>query len=237
MKKCVINFARNGWYPAGQRRLDASLRNVGFDGDVLIWSEEQQIGAPGHGVSPYAFKPFALREAARRGYDLVIWADASVWAIRNIEPMFGHLERNGWMLFFNCQAGSWTSDACLASFGVTRDQAMEIPMLMGICMGWNLKWPQCQAFLSSWLEKASDGVTFPGSWTNRQQEVSTDPRVLGHRHDQSAASLIAWRLNMDLIAPDETYFQYYENSRRVSFQSDPDLGLMKPHTVMVAQGM
>jgi hypothetical protein len=114
---------------------------------------------------------------------------------------------------------------------------MDIPMLMGICMGWNMREPKCQEFLRIWLDKAVDGSTFPGSWTNHQREVSADPRVLGHRHDQSAASLIAWQLDMGFIVPHETYFQYYENPRRVSFHVDSDMSLMRPHTVMVAQGM
>jgi hypothetical protein len=237
VRKCVINFAAGSWYPAGQRRLLASLRDVGFDGDALASSSESELGAPPHIASPYAFKPFALREAVARGYELVIWADASVWAIRDIQPMFAHLERYGWMFFFNCAAGTWTSDACLRSFGIDRDRAMSIPMLMGICMGWNMREPKCREFLRVWLEKAVDGSTFPGSWTNHHHEVSRDPRVLGHRHDQSAASLIAWQLGMNFVAPEETHFQYYENPRRLPFQVDPDMSLIRPHTVMVAQGM
>jgi hypothetical protein len=237
MKKCVVNFANGSWYPAGQRRLATSLRSVGFDGDVLLWTAEDQVGAPLHGASPYAFKPHVLHEAVRRGYDLVIWADASVWAIRDVSPMFDLLERRGWMFFKNCPAGTWCSDACLRSFSIDRDSAMKIPMLMATCMGWDVRQPKCQEFLRVWLEKSTDGSTFPGAWTNRHHEVSHDPRVLGHRHDQSAASLIAWQLGMDFVTPEETLFQYYENPRRVSFREDPDLSLVRPHVVMVAQGM
>lgn len=236
MKTCVINFARGGWYERGQDRLARSLEATGFDGDMLLFNDEHQLpGCPTHQVSPYAFKPFALKAAVDRGYELVIWADASVWAIKNIKPMFEHIEREGWMFFLNTCTGNWTSDACLKSFGVTRDQAMDIPMLMGICMGWNMTLLRCQSFLDVWLEKAVDGVTFPGSWTNKHQEVSADPRVYGHRHDQSAASIMAYQMAMPLIVPHETYFEYYRNLRGTPF--DGDLSQVRHHTVMIAQGM
>lgn len=235
MKKCIINFANGGWYSAGQERLRESLVDVGFDGDVHLFRSEAQIGAPPHQESPYAFKPFALKWAMERGYELVIWADASVWAVKPIQPMFDHLAENGWMFFLNTCTGNWTSDACLKSFGVDRELSMRIPMLMGICMGWNMGTLRCQNFLRTWLEKATDGVTFPGSWTNKHHEVSQDPRVYGHRHDQSAASLIAWQTGMDLIIPHETFFQYYENPQKIRFNGD--LSMVKPHSVMVAQGM
>lgn len=226
MKKCVINFAKGGWYERGQQRLLSSLGGVGFDGDMLFFNEEHQIGSPTHQESPYAFKPFALKYAVDHGYELVLWADASVWAIRNIQPMFDRIQEYGWMFFLNCLTGNWTSDKCLAGFGIDRDRSMDIPMLMGICMGWNMTHPLCQTFLDQWLAKATDGFSFPGSWTNHNQEVSGDSRVFGHRHDQSVASILAWQQHMNLIIPHETYFEYFPQDRPPH-----------PHTLMVAQGM
>lgn len=235
MKKCVINFAAGGWYPRGQQRLVSSLHSTSFDGDIKAHCHESQIGAPPHSECPYGFKPYALLNAVQLGYTHVLWADASVWAIKNIQPMFDHIDRHGWMFFLNTCTGNWTSDACLEAFGVTRDESMNIPMLMGICMGFNMTHPTTQKFLEIWLEHARNGKSFPGSWTNKFQEVSSDPRVYGHRHDQSAASIIAHQLGMSLIVPHETYFEYYQNPRKTIF--DGDLSLVKPHTVMVAQGM
>jgi hypothetical protein len=56
-----------------------------------------------------------------------------------------------------------------------------------------------------WLDAAAYGISFRGippgrPWTdsrsNRDGLLSSDPRVKGHRHDQTAASLIAYELNM-----------------------------------------
>ena len=233
MKRCVINFASGGWYERGQERLRSSLIRTGFDGHTLFYRSEADIGAPPHQQCPYGFKPYLLQRAYERGYTSVLWADASVWAIRNITPMFEHIEREGHMLFVNCCTGNWTSDACLKGFGLTRDEAMDITMLMGICMGFNLKHPLTLRFMREWLAKAQDGFSFPGAWTNHNHEVSQDPRVNGHRHDQSVASILAWKMGMELIVPHETFFEYYPG--KGVYQGD--FSLAQPHTVMLAQGM
>ena len=240
INRCVINFARGLWYPQGQLRLFASLRATGYSGSAIFANNEASIGAPSLEDCPYGFKPYALQKAYHAEFTHVLWCDASVWAIRNIEPMFEHIDRHGHMFFNNTWTGTWTSDACLKQFSVTRDEAMHIPMLMGICMGFNLAHPRTRTFFSTWMRAANDGISFPGNWTNKNKEVSSDPRVLGHRHDQSVASLIAWNLGMELITPHETYFEYYTHphptpENRGAF--DGDLSLVKPHTVMLAQGL
>ena len=237
MKRCVINFARGGWYENGQERLRSSLIQTKFSGETLFVRDEAKIGAPPHQVCPYGFKPYLLRHAYNEGYQSVLWCDASVWAIKSIEPMFEHIEREGHLLFVNTCTGEWTSDACLNAFGVSREAAMNITMLMGICMGFNLANPVTRQFLRDWIAKAQDGVSFPGSWTNKHQEVSKDPRVKGHRHDQSVASLLAWKLGLRLIVPHETFFEYYRSPSSPDGRYNGDLSNVRPTTLMIAQGM
>lgn len=225
MKKCVINFAAGGWYGNGQKRLVESLKSTGFDGDVLTWSDPAVLGCLPHQQVPYGFKPYALKHAADKGYELVLWADASCWAIKNIQPMFDHIEEHGHLFFYNNMIGVFTSDRCLANFGVSREEADKMEMLMGICMGFNMTNPKCQELLKDWVAAANDGSSFQGAWTNNNQEVSTSPTCKGHRHDQSVASILACRLKMDYVVAHHTYFQ------------DDEPGNMIDEIVMVAQGM
>lgn len=236
MKRCVVNFAKDLWYPMGQARLFQSLIATGFTGETFLFNSESILGSPSHHECPYAFKPHALDAARRYGYDIALWADASVWAIRDTRPLFDWIEQAGHAFFYNTICGPWCSDACLKTFGVTRDEAFGIPMLVGMCMGFDLRNPTTLEFLDRWLAAARDGVTFPGSWSNNGGEVSSDPRVKGHRHDQSAASLIAHQLGMPLLyAP--TFFQYYENPTKTAYAENQDLSLIGQSVVLVAQGM
>jgi len=209
-KTCIINYASGSWYPRGQDRLVKSLCDVG-NGDIpcFAWKNHEELGCPPHVEVPYAFKPYALEHARNMGYELALWCDASVWAVKNIQPVFDYLSEHSHLFFYNANIGRFTSDACLQGFNLSRDEAMNMNMLMGICMGFNLTAPVTQEFLRQWLEKSKDGFSFPGTWNNVEQQVSTDPRCVGHRHDQSVASIIAHNLKMKLVVDSETCFTYY----------------------------
>jgi hypothetical protein len=224
MKTCIINYASEAWYPAGQRRLVESLRAVKNTMSVFTWSHPSELGCPSHQQVPYAFKPYALQRVYEQGYELVLWCDASVWAIKPLNPVWDYLAEHSHLFFHNASVGRFTSDACLSGFNLSRDDAMNLSGLMGICMGFNLTAPVTQEFLRQWLAKAKDGFSFPGAWNNDQQQVSKDPRCAGHRHDQSVASIIAINLKMERLVGHETFFSYWEPK-------------FKDTVVLTAQGM
>lgn len=210
MNACVINLGRGAWYPRGQARLRDSLVHHGQGVITYLWSDESQIGAPYHQDVPYAFKPAAFNYAQSQGHDVVLWCDCSVWAIRNIQPVLNHIKEHGHVFFaggWDC--GQWSTDTALENLGVTRDEATAMPMFMACCMGLDLSTEKGQKFLEKWTRLSLDGKTFPGPWSNDDKQASKDPRCLGHRHDQTAGSIIAAQLNMSLTIGHETYFAYY----------------------------
>jgi hypothetical protein len=244
--RILLNFSKDQWYPRGAARLAESLGRVKYGGATWFATDEQQIGCPTHQESPYAFKPAMFAKAADDGYDLALWCDAAIWACRPLEPVFDHIQTHGHMLFYNGMVGNWSSDAALESFGINRDTAMGINEIIGCCIGLNLKHPRSQLFLKLWREKSMDGKTFPGSWHNNNQEVSKDPRVRGHRHDQTAASIIAWQLEMEKWVAHEVehpagkgLFQYYENPTKTAYiygQND-DMSMISSGVCLLNQGM
>lgn len=237
MKTCIINFAKGAWYPAGQQRLVRSLRDVGYDGDVLTFNEEAQVRAPSHQSQPYAFKIGAFNLAASLGYRSILWCDAAVFAIKPITPIFDHIAQHGHILFqsgFYCS--QWTSDVCLKACGISRDEASRMLMYMACCMGLSLDHARSVEFLRRLTERAADGVSLPGAWRNDNHEVSSDLRCSGHRHDQSIGSILAAQMGMDVIVPHETYFAYY--TRGVyRYGCANDMTGIQPSVVMLSQGM
>ena len=196
MKRCVINVAVGGWYPRGQKRLAESVKQFGAGVDFIGWNTWPP-GSPPHAQQPYAFKSYAFQEAARLGYETILWLDASCWAIRPLGPLFDHIETEGHVFSFEARsAGQWLKDSALPTLGVTRDEAMNMPLLGGMFMGICLKNERSQKWLQRWTEVCQDGKTLPGAHYNVNKCVSTDPRVLGHTHDQSVASIIAFQLGM-----------------------------------------
>lgn len=240
MKHCIINFGKGAWYPRGQARLVSSLKDVNYGGSVFAWTDESQINSPQHAVSPYAFKLAAFNEAAKAGFDTILWCDSAVWAWHDVMPLFEYIDVNGHVFFeggWNC--AQWTSDACLKQLNVTRDEAEKMPQYMACCMGLSLKSERSRTFLSELTACSTDGVSFPGAWNNALKQCSEDSRCLGHRHDQAAGSILAHRHGMGLIVGHESFFQYYANQNGTAFRygEQNDMSLMNPNVSLLSQGM
>jgi len=214
VKKCIVSFSDNaGNYRQCLNRLALSLDQHASMVDRILFNGVYPPGSPKHENVPYAFKAYALMEARKRGYDLVIWADANTWLIKNIDPVFDYIEKNGYMFFYNGMIGNWSSDECLRTFGVNREDALQMNEIMGCCFGLDLRQPDCDSFLNQYHAASTDGVSYQGSWTNSNQEVSKHPLVYGHRHDQTVASLILNRMGMkNWIVPHETFLYYWDDN-------------------------
>lgn len=196
LRTCIVNYASGGFI-AGQRRLRQEAERQGYEGDFLFYGDSHQLDCPSHQQAPYAFKPHAMKVAADRGYRLLLWCDASVYPTKPMEQIFQLIADTGY-LFHMCgfKAGQWCSDAALKTLAVSRDEAMQMEQLVGGCQGLDMQYGPAREYLNRWYELSRDGVTFQGDWTNNRQQVSADPRVRGHRHDQVVGSILAYQLGM-----------------------------------------
>ena len=200
-KNCIINVSIGGWYPKGQARLKESLNKHAPDVDTLFWCNSYPPGCPDHAQVPYAFKMYSFLAARSQGYTNVLWLDSAAYAVRPVEPLFEHLNARGHYLQHNPghRTGEWCTDAALVSLGKTREELMEMPHLMACIMGLNFKNLKSNQFLDRMLEFSKDGVTFQGPWHNKNGEASVDKRVKGHRHDQTAGSVLSIEMGMDWV--------------------------------------
>lgn len=199
IKRAVVNFASGRWYPKGQVRLGASLKKTGFTGTFLPCQDPKLIFSPKHVEVPYAFKTYAIMDALRRGFRQVIYADSSIWAVKPWDPIWKIIDEQGYFLEeAGHVAGTWTKDSVLRRMGVTRDEAMKIPMHSAGFTGLNFDKPIGVNFLMEWHRYAMDGDSFKGTWGNENGQMSKDKRCMGHRHDMSVASILRNKLGMKL---------------------------------------
>ena len=196
-EKIVLNFAtQNNWYPRGQRRLMNSLVHHGVDADALFLNDYPN-GCPTHKEAPWGFKVWLFNRAKELGYKYAIWCDSAVWAIRDIKPLFDHIGATGHYLMtchdFDCDQTA--NDHCLTHFGLTREDAAQIPSIYACIMGLDLHNPRSEEFLAKWTAAMN-----AGAFIGQGQRGATDgsgPRYLFHRHDQVCASIIAHQLGME----------------------------------------
>lgn len=145
----------------------------------------------------------------------MLWLDSSIVVVRPLDPLYEEIERRGYLLFRNggARVGEWSSDAFLEWYGIDRGEAMAIPEVVGTAIGLDLRSEVGRSFLDAWMAGALAGTPFRGrpepfaereayedSRWNRSNAVSADSRVLGHRHDQSVASVLAFRAGMTLTS-------------------------------------
>jgi hypothetical protein len=187
---------------------------------------------PTHQQKPYAFKAYALHESERYA-DLLLWCDACILPVKSLEPLWERIERDGyWMSRNGWTNYEWTADSAyrdlfsseiLADYKTSRVQLEElnktIPHVVATAFGINVKHPKGAAFLKEYYRLASETNAFCGPWKNADHADTQEldrvynarvapcgpPDVRGHRHDQTAASVIAWRLGFELTNPPEIF--------------------------------
>ena len=199
--KAIINFA-SGRYVKGQERLRESLLKVGFDGEYLSWTTEESIGSPLHKDNPYAFKIYCFEQALNAGHTKILWVDASIWAIKPVDPIWECVDRLGYMKqYAGHLCGTWSSDKQLEYFGITRDEAMNLEMHgNGGFFALDFENEKAKEFFKRWKQAFVDGM-FKGSWNNDNNCESTDPRCKGTRHDRICGNIIANQLNLVAYVP------------------------------------
>lgn len=196
MRRCVVNFARDGWYPAGQHRLGLICRELGVD---FLGYTAYPAGCPRHQDVPYAFKPYSMRSAIVAGYSSVLWMDASAVPQKPLGPVFDLMESEGAFVSANygIPTGRWASDLCLKTMGVTRAEAWEIPHCSALVFGVCVEHPTGAALFSEYLRRAQQGDAFRGPWSYAPDQAPA-PGVEGHRHDQTVLSIVAHRMGVPL---------------------------------------
>ena len=224
MRRCVVTVATGRFIP-GQDRLLAALKQQPKFVANKAW-RTSPAHWPSHQDKPYAFKAYAL-QAAAEFYDndaLLLWCDACIIPVRDMEPLWEKIERDGAVFMNNGWRNTeWTAESAYPDlfpelFARTapsaeywhrhaRMQNWKIKHTVGGFFGLNVKHPTGAAILQDFYRLASETNAFVGPWWNSNNpEYRTrpgaapcgPPDVRGHRHDQTALSVLAWRYGIKL---------------------------------------
>lgn len=204
MRRVVISLGVGRFYPKQVDRLEDSLKKLAPNDHWRLYREYPE-GCPRHREVPYGFKPWLVKQAQADGYDSALWLDSKVWLHHSLEPLWAEIEAEGHAVLedgWNC--GQWTTDIALKNLAITRDEAWGIPQLYACVMGFHFANPRTVAFLDEWLRLSQDGETFQGPWrfpeyAGKPLPSAKDKVVFGHRHDQTAASILVWKMGMKML--------------------------------------
>lgn len=207
-----------------------------------LWYDTLPDGCPPHEQSQYAFKICAIQRCIDAGFRYILWMDSSFAAVDSIEPLWKLIEEHGWFVprQGDAQLGTWTSDIALNIYGITRDEAMDIPLVYSGLVGLDMKNPTAVAIWNLWVFMFSKGA-FNGPHYNEDQMnnsirgwepvgskwkgwCSDDPRCLGHRHDESA---LAFALNRLGLKPMVSGLLTIEDPKGIIGHMIPDYDVVK----------
>ncbi len=96
---CCVPFG--GKYPGYLQTIAEGLIETGLNGYFLYYlgGWPNPTGKEIRYVAvPYSFKIFAMVEAKRLGFNHVLWVDLACYPLKNIEPLFDIIAKNGALL-------------------------------------------------------------------------------------------------------------------------------------------
>ena len=208
--RAVVSFANTPFYQEKMKRLKDSVESQGVK--FIGYTSFEEVGCQSHSVIPYQFKPYAIQKAISEGVTTLLWCDSPIVAIKDLTPVFEYIEREGYMFFNNYghPLGKWTNDKCLAYFGKTREEAMEIKQIMACCMGFDFSSNiNTQAFKIFNRYMMPSNELYPGSWSD-------------HRHDQTVMSFVLNKYNYKILEGHKTFFIYEHFKQVPEFQPISD---------------
>lgn len=187
MNKAIVNLSTRKFWK-GQSRLKQVLKTT-TNAEVFFYTNEKQVHAPQHEGNNYAFKVFAVDALVEKGFTHILWVDASMLPIKNIDGVFDVIDRDGYfMQNGGWKNNEWTNEKAKEYFGTD-----EGDMIAACCYGLNFENEKTIEFWNKVKQAMNDGI-FNGSWDN-------------HRHDQTVMSIVAYQMGMKLHEPN-SIFEY-----------------------------
>ncbi len=190
-----VTFANNG-HENNSRPLQESIKNIYPKSDFYLFTKYDEINSPSHNDCPYGFKPYAVDYLKNKGYRFIIWCDSCIRLLKDIDTLLPEvstrgvfLQQDGW------NTGQWANDKSLRYFNVSRDEATNISAIYACIMLFDFNNLVAHQFLNEWKTACDNGI-FCGKWNNKDKTESDDERCLGHRHDQTCAELISYKMNI-----------------------------------------
>ena len=199
-KCCIVNAAQNSWYPRGQVRLIHSLLDNGYTGDILAYTDVEIeklecikkydvcINSVHDRNFPYTIKAAAIKEALDLNkYEIIIWLDCSIRAIRNIDTFIEMVETEGYYFWKSGYTiGQTSSDSDLEWAEWSRAYADTKIECASSIFAFKPNTEQGRIFSDLFIDAAENGVC---NTSRNHANQSSSPQFLFARQDQTAASI------------------------------------------------
>ena len=166
--RCVVCSASfTGKYPNYIKTIIQGLTETGFNGYFLyyIGGWPNPTGREIRYVAvPYCFKIFAMVEAHQLGFNHVLWIDSACYPLKNIEPLFDIIEKDGALLnWYPPSSDKWRflfPETRELLFNLTGVNVVRAKYINSIVMGIKMDSPEAKRFVQKYYELVELGTPF-----------------------------------------------------------------------------
>jgi hypothetical protein len=164
-ENCLIVYASfNKNYPRGLKRLVNFVKNSDFRGHILYriggWPNIAG-GSLALAHVPYAFKASFFKEAQAKGFKRALWLDTAVLPVVSVNTLFEMIREAGYFSMGNSHnIGPYITSPAIQAFGITQEQADEIPSCSAGLTGLDFTTHVGRTILDKWYGAAQNKVAF-----------------------------------------------------------------------------
>lgn len=208
-KPTIISCGVGGHYTAGVDRLERSLFFEGWGGGMRFWRDYPQGCSSHNAEGQYNFKVHCFEEIFNSGVKVALWCDASLWAVKNPMEIFDYVNDNGLYFFKSGYLLAETATDKLCDFaGVPRQELIDnqVSEFATGLVGINIENPNGKEFFKEWKRYMQYGM-FGGSRLHNLDD-SAHPMFKFSRQDQSAASMILYKMGIKTAGEDKDWQAY-----------------------------
>lgn len=159
---CYVTF--NGIYQTLVESLAKHLEKVGFNG-YLFYKIGGYPNPTGKEIQysgvPYSFKIFTLLEAQKKGFQKVLWIDASYLPLKNPAPIFEWIEKHGCFLKMHAPFSKFILPKTRAYIkNLSGVDVLKTRYVSAQIIGFDLTTPLAHEFITEYYKLVEIGIPF-----------------------------------------------------------------------------
>lgn len=170
-------------YLEQQYRLKESILNIYPDASLHFINESEETGKPKFQQSLYGFKVHMVQQCLDKGFQKIIFFDTAICLENKVDDWFALAKETGVVAAVDRQTlDNVTSDICLKTLGITRQEAGEWNLVGGSIYVFDFDTYLCNQIFNLWQDMEKMGLF------GKQDDLSHD-RLQGHRMDETCMAL------------------------------------------------
>ncbi len=195
---CSLSFGHE--YNWRLDRLKTSMDKTNPDVPFFFYKDQLPAKSKPYNQSLYGFKPHLIQEVIDKGFEQIIYLDATMIVNGNLEWYHDVAKEYGGVLAVqdDNKLDRFVSNIALYAFDFSRDEAKHMHMVGGSFYYFDITQPMARQVFGNWWAAEDSGLF--GS-----QADEAAGKLQGHRHDEACLALALYKHGTKPFTGDTQY--------------------------------